>query len=93
MTQVDGTCWRCRALPNFAVADATQGGFAGQQIVDGGQDVGIVEVVLSDSRPLPTIDSDGQRGNASVLTRWMNPDDRLAGDASVRHPHRLLPMT
>jgi hypothetical protein len=29
---------------------------------------------------------DGQRGNASVLTKGMDPDDRLAGDASVRHP-------
>jgi len=33
---------------------------------------------------------DGQRGNASVLTKGMNPGDRLAGDASAipqcRHP-------
>jgi hypothetical protein len=26
---------------------------------------------------------DGQRGNASVLTKGMNPADRLAGDAST----------
>ena len=33
---------------------------------------------------------DGRRGNASVLTKGMNPGDRLAGDASAipqcRHP-------
>ena len=36
------------------------------------------------------MEGDGQRDNASVLTKGMNPADRLAGDASAipqcRHP-------
>jgi hypothetical protein len=42
-------------------------------------------LVICDSRQAAAVTAmgDGQRGNASVLTKGMNPDDRLAGDARV----------
>jgi len=45
---------------------------------------------IGDKRQRARRRGDGQRGNASVLTKGMNPADRLAGDASAsltgRHP-------
>ena len=47
-------------------------------------------VPVGDKRQRARRRGDGQRGNASVLTKGMNPADRLAGDASAsltgRHP-------